>query len=204
MTKRNKNLAFSNCKNFIFDSLKECKIKAIVLFIFMLITFLTGIIVAIKTHSDWGAASGLGIIDTKTGGLTSTFFTRLLSMLFIYLILFGTSYLSFLFPIAVIFLAYRSYLLGLNITLIIILHGFSGAIISILVALPCQLLALLILAVFYILLCRTTKDYKCFGGSRVNNQRLTLCLVTLGILAAICFIESILLLIFNAKIILVI
>lgn len=204
MTKKNKNPTFLQCKDFMVESIKECKIRTIILFTFMVITFFTGLIVAIKTHSNWGTANGLGIIDVKSGGLTSTFFTRFLSMLVIYLILFGSSYISFLFPIAVIFLAYRSYLLGLNVCLIIILHGFSGAIISILVALPCQLLALITLALFYLLLCRTTKDYKCFGGSRIKNQRLTICVAVLVLLVILCIIESILLLIFSAKIILVI
>lgn len=204
MTKKNKNFTFKQCKDFAFESIKECKIRAIVLLIVMLVSLITGIIIAIKTHSNWGTANGLGIIDVKTGGLTSTFFTRFLSVLFIYLILFGASYISYLFPLAVIILGYRSYLLGLNTCLIIILHGFSGAILSMLIALPCQLLVLFTLAVFYILLCKTTKDYKCFGGSRIKNQKMLICLSALIILFALCVVESILLLIFNAKIILII
>ena len=83
MTKKNKNFAFKDCKDFILESIKECKIKTIVLSAFVLISLLTGIIVAIKTHNDWGTTNGMGIVDTKTGVLTSTFFTRFLSMLFI-------------------------------------------------------------------------------------------------------------------------
>lgn len=204
MTKRNKNFTFLGCKNFILDSIKSCKLKTLILFIVLFVTFLTGIIVAIKTKSDWGTAGGLGIIDAKTGGLTSTFFTRLMSMLFVLLILFGSSYFSFLFPIAIIVLAYRSYLLGLNACLIIILHGFSGALISILIAFPCQFIVLIALALFYLLLCQTRKDYVCFGISRINNQKLIICLSTLVILIALCVVESIILLLFSARIILII
>ena len=204
MTKRNKNFTFLSYKNFILDSIKSCKVKTLVLFIVMLITFLTGIIVAIKTKSDWGTAGGLGIIDAKTGSLTSTFFTRLMSMFFIFLVLFGSSYFPFLFPVAVIMIAYRSYLLGLNACLIIILHGFSGALISILIAFPCQLVAIAILALFYLLLCQTIKDFHCFGGSIISNQKMLICLATIVILIALCVVESILLLLFNARIVLII
>lgn len=204
MTKRNKNFNLLDCKNFILDNIKGCRIKTIILSAFMLVSFLTGVIIAIKTKSDWGTAGGLGIIDIKTGGLTSTFFTRLMSMLFVLLILFGSSYFSFLFPIAIIVLSYRSYLLGLNACLIIILNGFSGALISILIAFPCQFFGVAILALFYILLCQTRKDYLCFGGSRINNQTMIICLSAIVILVALCLVESILLLLFNAQIILII
>ena len=204
MTKRNKNFNFLSCKNFVVDSLKECKIKTILVFSFSIITFLTGIIVAIRTKSNWGTADGLGIIDVRTGGGTSTFFTRFLSMLFVYLILFASSNISFLFPIGLIFLAYRSYMLGLNICLIIVLNGFLGAIVSLLIVFPIQFLVLLFLSLYYLLLCRTIKDYKCFGGSRIKNQKSIICLISLALLLLLCLFESILLLIFNAKIILVI
>lgn len=204
MTKKNKNFAIKDIKDFIFESIKLCKIKSAILLLFALITFLTGIIVAIKTHKSWGTSDGMGIINTKTGALTSSFFTRLLSMMFVYLILLGCSFHHMLFPIAVIFLSYRGYLLGLNITLMIIFYGFSGAIISILVALPCQLFAILSLMIFYILMHRTSKDYACYGGSRYLGQRTKISLSFVCVLMLICLIESFLLFMFSAKIILVI
>lgn len=204
MTKKNKNFIFKDTKSFIFDSLKECKIKTLVLSIIMLITFLTGIIIAIKTRNDFGTTKGLGIINVQTGGLTSTFFTRLLSMILIYLVLFGSSFLPYLFPLAIIFLSYRSYLLGLNVTLIIIFYGFSGAFITILIAFPCQLLALLILEIFYLLMGKTCKDFRCFGGSRIPNQKTKILIISIIALILVCLIESILLALFSPKIILVI
>ena len=102
MTKRNKNLTFDGCKTLILESIKACKFKTLILFFVMFVTILTGIIIAIKTKSNWGTVDGLGIIDLKTGGLTSTFFTRMFSIVFVFLILLGCAYFPFLFPIAVL------------------------------------------------------------------------------------------------------
>ena len=204
MTKRNKNLTFDGCKTLILESIKACKFKTLILFFVMFVTFLTGIIIAIKTKSNWGTVDGLGIIDLKTGGLTSTFFTRLFSIVFVFLILLGCAYFPFLFPIAVLVLAYRSYLLGLNVALIIILHGFSGALISIFIAFPCQFAALFALGLFYILMQKTFKDFRCFGACRINNQKAIVCLSFVVVLLALCLIESILLMLFSARIILII
>jgi hypothetical protein len=203
MTKNNKKIIFLQCKDFAIDLLKKNKIKAIVLGAFVLTAFLTGIIVAVKTKSDYGTASGLGIIDSR-GGLTSSFFTRIFSALFVFLILFGCSFRSYLLPVAAILLCYRSYLLGLNVTLIIVLYGLSGALVSILVALPCQLLMLAILYLFYILMCQTNKECKCFGQSKTSFQKMKIFLLAILLIFVLCLIESVLLTLFSAKIILVI
>lgn len=204
MTNKNKNRQFKEVINFIIDMLKECKIKTIILSLVIVIAFLTGIIVAARTHTSFASIDGYGIIDVKTGTLTTSFFTRLFSMLFVALILLGCSFFNFLLPIAVLFLAYRTYLLGLNICLMIVLYGFSGVIATILIALPCQLLAIILLGLFYLLMSKTIGDYKCYGGTKIPKQKVILITYTLILIFAICLIESILLTLFSAKVILII
>lgn len=203
MTRNNKKFNLLNIKTSIIECLKQHKLKSLIIAIFILIAFLTGLIIAIRTRSDWGTGEGFGVVDTRTGVLTTTFLTRLLSMTFVFLILLGCCFCKFLFPIAVLFLSYRAYLLGLNITLLIIFYGMSGAIFSILIALPCQLLALLILSFFYILFYKTNKDSACYGGGN-NRQKFYVCLAAFILLLSVCLLESVLLFIFSPRMILVI
>ncbi len=204
MTNKNKNRQLKEATRFACDMLKESKIIIIILSVISLITLLTGIIVAIKTRNSFSSLNGYGVVDVRTGGLTTSFFTRLFSMLFIALILFGCSFSIYIFPIGVIFLSYRAYLLGLNVCLLIIKYGFSGVVISVIVAFPCQLLALMVLGVFFILMTKTIKDYKCFGGCRVPKQRAKLIVSTAICLSLICIFESVFLVLFSAKFILII
>ncbi len=204
MTNKNKNRLFKDFTNFIFENIKINKILLIIISILTFITFLTGIIVAAKTHSSLIDSDNFGTVDVSNGGITSTFFTRLLSMLFVMLILFGCSFIIYLLPIGVIFIIYRGYLLGLNICLMIVRFGFSGTIISIIVAFPCQLLALAIFIIFFVIMLKTNKDYRCWGGCRTPHQRLKILLITLIVLLILCALESLLLALFSAKVILVI
>ena len=111
---------------------------------------------------------------------------------------------KFLFPLGLILLAYRSYLLGLNICFMIIIYGFSGAILSIFIILPCHLVCLAALSLFYILVIRTRQDYCNFGGYRFSKQRLFILLGFFIAILLICLIESILLAILSVNVILVI
>lgn len=204
MTKKNINRQFKANFNFAIEMLKESKIKIFILSIIIFIAFLTGIIVAVRTHSNYSSLENFGVVDIASGKLTTTFFARLFSMILIVFICFGCSFSVYLFPLATLFLAYRGFLLGLNTCLMIIIYGFSAVVVTLIVALPCQLIALVILNLFYILMSKTIKDYKCFGGSKIPKQRAIILLITLALLFLLCMIEALLLLIFSAKVILVI
>ena len=204
MTNKNKNRLFNDFTNFIFENVKINKFLLIIISIITFIAFLTGIIVGAKTHSNIIDSDNFGVVDITTGGLTSTFFTRLLSMLFIMLILLGCSFTIYLLPIGIIFIVYRGYLLGLNICLMIVKFGFSGTLISIITAFPCQLIALAIMILFFVIMYKTNKDYRCWGGCRTSHQRLKIVLTTILSLFIICILEALLLALFSAKVILVI
>ncbi len=200
MTKNNKKRNIKQNFDFLFDCLKNSKMMTIVLGIILVITFLTGVIVAIKAKASYDELQKIGVVCFGRSG----FFYRLLSMLFIALICFGCSFTDWLSPLAILFLAYRAYLLGINLCLIISVNGIGGIVTAILIVLPCQLLALLTLALFYLLLRRTCKDYKCFGWSRISGQKGKIIIWSLILILSICILESLLFAIFSPTIILVI
>ncbi len=205
MTTKNKNRIFKDASNFILETIKECKIKTILICTITIIAILTGIIVAIRTKDSYNASNIFGVVDISSNQISvSTFFTRLLSMLLIFLVLLASSYNKYTFVIGLIFMAYRAYLLGLNICLMIIFYGFSGIVVSVVVAFPCQLITLAVLGIFFILMSKTFCDYRAFGGCRTPRQKTKIIITTCLILILLCAIESILLTIFSAKVILVI
>ena len=199
MTAKHKNRQFKNHFSFIFELLKESKLKLIILAALTIIALLTGIIVACKTGRGYEDIDKFDLLNFGFG-----FWGRLFSMLLVALICFGCSFCPFLFPIALIFLAYRGFLLGLDLTLIIICNTFSGIVVSILVILPCQLIALAVMVLMYVLLCKTQKDFKCFGGGKVVHQRLKVLLLALGVLIAVCLVESLLFTLLSPNVILIV
>ena len=205
MTTKNKKRIFKDVSNFVLETIKDCKLKTIIVFTVSTIALLTGIIVAIRTHNNYSISNDFGVVDITSNSVSvSTFFTRLLSMCLVFLVLFGSAYNRYTFIIGIVFLAYRAYLLGLNVCLMIVFYGFSGVVVSVIVAFPCQLITLAILGIFFILMSKTFVDYRAFGGCRIPRQKTKLVVITLILLLSICIIESILLTLFSAKIILVI
>ena len=197
MASKNKNRHIKNNFGFIFDVIKISKIKLAIIGILAVLALVTGIIVAIKTADYY---------DDKYNFLQFgfTFWGRLVSMVLVALICFGCGFTKWLFPIAMLMLGYRAYLLGLYLTLIIVANGISGIVVGIIVVLPCQLMALAALSIMYILLCRLNQDESCCGGGSVIKQRLKVLAITLIVLLVICLLETFLLSIFSPTIILIV
>ncbi len=196
---------FSEIKYTLSDCFRQNKLKFIISGCVLLIALLTGIIIAIK-HYDSSSIhlSNYGLVNFKGGILSSSFFSRLFSMLLIMLLLLGCCFTSFTFPIAILILAYRTYLLALNLTLLFILYGIPGMLISLIIALPCQLMILLILLMFYILLYSNNIACKKYGNNGGGASKLKLALIVLLLLFICNLSETILLAIFNVNVILVI
>lgn len=202
---KNKFRQFSPVKDFLVESVKVNKIKTIVLLSCCLLLFITGIIVAVQTGTNNpDNIFGFALREGSFKIITSSFFTRLLSSLLIMLLLLLFSLNQYLFPLGLIILCYRSYLLSLNICFMIIIYGFSGALLSIFIILPCHLLCLLSFCLFYIVAIRTRRDWCCYRGFRFPKQRLFTCLGFFICLLVISLLESILLAICSANVILVI
>ena len=205
MTRNNKNRVFRNAFDFIIDLIKERKIALIIFSSLMIITFITGIIVAVKTKGSYDINDNFGVVNISSNSISaSSFFTRLFSMLLITLLLLGCSFTKWLSPVALLLLIYRSYLLGLYISLMIALYGISGVIVSIIVALPCQIIVLAIMTLFYLTMAKTFRENRCYQTYKTSKQKTKLLLLAILFLLCVCVCEEILLLIFNAKVILVI
>ncbi len=187
-------------------TLKENRGKFLLTIILVLIAMSAGIFVAIKYSGSESLSrlQEISLDDFKNGlvGSSSAFFSRMLSLSVNALILFGVSFVPFLFPIAEILIVYRGYLFGLNFALIFILYGLGGSLTAIVVILPCQLLTLFVLIMFYLILSKINGNCKRYGGTDCN--RFLYLLFGLLILLLLNLTETLLLYLLNGKVILVI
>ena len=199
MTSKNKNRQFKNKFSFIYELIKHSKLKIILFASLTFIAFLTGIIVACKIGRGYDGLDRFDLFDFGFG-----FWGRLFSMLFVASICFGCSFIKFLFPLAMTFLAYRGYLLGLDLALIVICNNFSGIVVSLLIILPCQLAALSVLILMYILLCKLQKEAGCCGKGKNLGEKFKIFIFALIILLVICALESILFVVMSPNVILIV
>lgn len=187
--------------------LKVNKVRLIVLGFMILLGLLTGIFTAIKYAN--GAEilnfNDYGLTEYAKGNIASTefFFKRMLSYSCFCLILLLCSFAGFLFPIGLFVVVYRSYLLGLNITLLLILYGLGGIFTAIIIILPFQLLMLVLSCIFYCLVRDRCINKKKFGKIYGVNSFL-LFLIFVLLLTIVNLLETLLLLLFSAQIILII
>lgn len=187
-------------------AMKENRIKFIITLVLVLIAISAGVFVAIKNtaNSSLSSLQEISLDDFASGfvGSSSAFFSRTLSLTINVLILFGVSFVPFLFPLAEVLIVYRSYLFGLNFALIFLLYGLGGSLTAIVVILPCQLLTLFILVMFYLVLSKINGNCKRYGGTDCN--RFLFLLFGLLLLIAVNLVETILLYLLNGQVILVI
>lgn len=187
-------------------AMKENRIKFIITLVLVLIAISAGVFVAIKNtaNSSLSSLQEISLDDFASGfvGSSSAFFSRTLSLTINVLILFGVSFVPFLFPLAEVLIVYRSYLFGLNFALIFLLYGLGGSLTAIVVILPCQLLTLFILIMFYLVLSKINGNCKRYGGTDCN--RFLFLLFGFLLLIAVNLVETILLYLLNGQVILVI
>ena len=166
--------------------------------------FLTGILVAIKSGICIDNVVHYNIkICEHTGQIEfASVWERFRSVLINVLLITVSSLYVLLIPIGFVVVAYRAYLLGFNIAILICLFGVSGAITSILVILPCQLMLLAVLSVYFCMMISIIDSKKRYG--RCSQSILKVLILFLIVLLLICIIEAILLGIFSASTILVI
>lgn len=207
MFKSYKSHSFINGLRFsVSKTLRENRAKFIITLILCIVAISVGVFVAIR-HSNNSSLSSLQEIsldDFKSGfvGSSSAFFSRTLSLSINVLILFGVSFVPFLFPLAEILIIYRGYLFGLNFALIFILYGLGGSLTAIVVILPCQLLTLFILIMFYLILSKINSNCRRFGGTDCN--RFLFLLFGFLLLVLVNLVETLLLYLLNGQVILVI
>ena len=206
MIKSYKARSFFSGLCFSFETgLKKNKWKIILTIVLMIAGIVGGIVVATKTnaYNSFKAIQEIDVNGFEKGVVASSsaFLSRTFSLLFNVLLLVICSFTIFTMPLAEILLIYRSYLFGLNFALVFVFYGFGSLLTAIVVILPCQLLTLVVLAVFYILLANENSLCKKYGSGDFN--RVTFVLVSLLILFLINVLETILLVLLNGKVILV-
>lgn len=194
----------ANFKYNILSIFKNNSALFISLLIFFMIGLLTGIFVAIKcgvsisTISDYN----LEIYSCNSANCFSSFCSRLFSAVINLLILWISSLYVLLIPLGYLLTTYRGYLVGFNCALLVCLFGISGAITSVIVVLPCQLVLSFVFILYFVLCINNSVQRKKFGFKGINSFKLFI--IFFIIVFIICLIESILLSIFNANTIFVI
>ena len=177
----------------ITDILNRSKFKLFLISIICIILLTTGIIVGVKTA---GNCDEIEIAQLFSFG--SSFWGSFFSMAVITIIIFGCCFCKWLFPLSLLLLSYRAYLLGLNLTLIIVFNGFTGIISGILIILPCQIAALAVMTIMCLILCRMNRE--CSGG----KERVLVILVVLAALIILSVLETVLFALLSPNVILIV
>lgn len=188
------------------NAIKANKVKIFVTFVFVLIAIFTGIFIAVKANNAYELCNLREInLDGFYSGFaasSSAFFARSFSIVVNVLLLSVLTLSPFLFPLACVLFVYRGYLFGLNFALIFIFYGIGSMVTAVVVILPCQLLTLFVMIMFYIILQRMNTNCKKFGRS--DGNRIMFILLALLILVLINLVETLLLCVLNGSVILVI
>ena len=185
--------------------LKKNKWKLIFTFILMILGIVGGVVVATKTnvYDSFKAIQEIDVSGFEKGVVASAsaFLSRSFSLLFNVLLLTVCSFTIFTMPLAQLLLVYRSYLFGLNFALFFVFYGFGSALTAIVVILPCQIITLVVMAIFYFLLLNQNIVCKKYGTGDFN--RVLFVLLGFLLLFLINILETVLLLLLNGKVILV-
>lgn len=203
MFRQKKTNSFISSFSYNFKSLLlESKFRIIITSILLVLGIIIGVFVAVRLKSQGilDQAKNYGFVDFSLVKISSisSFIWRFLSVLIITGLLTIFSLTIFVYPIAEIVLVYRSYLIGLNITIIIMATGLGGLFTSILILLPCQLLSISILGLYF---CLFSKQVKSCASKKEKFKTILLSIVCLLV---VDIVESLLLAMFGANVILVI
>ncbi len=197
---------FNGCKRSLADAVRANKIKLIVTFMFVLVAISTGIFVAIKCHYNFslGRLQEINLDNFYSGvaASSSAFFQRCISLVVNFALLTGLAFSPVLYPLACALFIYRGYLFGLNFTLIFIFYGFGSFFSAILIILPCQLITLFAMIMYFIVLQKINCNLARFGRCECNRLMFIIFGFVLFILLNLA--ETILLCALSGKVILVI
>ncbi len=182
------------------------KLKFFIITFLIVLFLLTGLFTALKVTN---LEKALKLVEFSFESLMdgdvyklSFFFKRLASILLVMALLFLFSMNKFSAVLGFMLIGYRSFLLALNCTLIVMYMGVGGALNSIVIILPCQLLQLILMSILFIVCIAMFKEKRDCGAI---NGGLKTCLVYILIASLLVnIIELILLLIFKATSILII
>ncbi len=183
------------------------KIKIFVSLIFFLIGILTGVFTAIKIFNSGDIeifeSFNLTYQLSDLENFSSNFFSRLLSYELVLALLFVFALNPFLYLFGWCLIAYRSFLVSINCVMIVLLFSFNGIIKGILIILPCQLLMLIVMILYFSFVSKLINNDKCFKNKNTKTVVLTFIISSI-VLTAINLLETLLLFLFRSSVILVI
>ena len=130
------------------------------------------------------------------------FFLRFLSVILVGGLLFVFSLNIWLYGFGLCLLVYRSFLITLNCTFVIIKCGFSGMLFPLIIVFLSQIILICLLTILFILFINMARSKKRYGCVQIRDKYYIL-YILLAILI-ICIIESLLLFIFKPTTILII
>lgn len=206
MINYNKASKFANLKYSCIAYYNKYKIKIFLASFIIILFLLTGIFTALKI-SDMEKAlktvefSFEALIDGKIYSF-SFFVKRLLSCFLVMGLLYVFAMTKFTFPLGYLLIGYRAFMLGINFALIL-RHMGIGALINCLIIFICQMLQLLVIAMFFTLICALFKEKRNLGHIFDNGLKKGIVYaIILSLLINV--LEVILLLLFKASSILII
>lgn len=188
------------------SAIKANKIKIFACFVVVLIAISTGVFIAIKSSNAHNLCNlreiNLDNFYTGFAASSAAFLARTFSLLINLLILAGLAFCPFLFFLGIALFAYRAYLFGLNFALIFIFYGIGSMFSAVIIVLPCQMLTLFVLIMFFVVFQKINCNCKKFGQTDCN--RLLFVVITFLTLLLINLVETLLLLVLSGNVILVI
>lgn len=205
MINYNKESLFSHFKYSTIQFFHKNKFKIILLGFLIVLLLLTGLFTALKISDIDKAIKSVqfsfeAIVDESIYDF-SFFVKRYISILLVMGLIYIFCLNKFLVPFGFALIGYRAFLVALNCTMIIRYVGIGGVINSIIIILPCQIIQLVLLSVFFIILCDMRK---CKSQGEVTKNHSN-CLIWILILAFLVnVLELLLLIIFKASTILII
>ncbi|MBR2433525.1 MAG: hypothetical protein IKB21_02855 [Clostridia bacterium] len=193
-----------NLKYALLGFFRGSKVLILVLCVVAAIGVLTGVFVAIKSGITIANIGDFNIC-ISTSGKTIAFasvWDRFFSVTINFAIISVASLSIFLLPLGFVVVAYRAYLVGFNVALMVCLFGVGGAIWGIIVVVPCQLVLLAVEILFCAAMVQNADCKKKYGRPCCSFPKWLL--VCLGGSFLVCLVEAILLFVFSATAILVI
>ncbi len=188
------------------SAIKANKVKIIITLICALVAIFTGVFIAIKSHNSCNLSNlqEISLDDFYSGvaASASAFGSRCLSLFVNVLILVALSFSPYLYPLSILLFTYRAYLFGLNFALIFVFYGLGSIFTAVIIILPCQLITLFAMIIFYLVLERINSNCRKFGNTDCN--RIFYILAGFLVLILINLAETILLCLLNGRVIMVI
>ena len=192
---------FARAKDSFLGQCSQAKGRLIVALLVAVICFVAGIVICVSLPEVYPRDEYLLSCSGVKSGF-GAFFSRSFSAILVMGVCFVTTLSPWTMPIAVLVLGFRGYLLGYNICCLCAGFGMSGMLHAILIVVPCQLCMLIALTLFFAFISRASSCCKKFGKGSASRLKIFLCF--LAVILIINLIETLLLLMFSAKVILVV